>query len=255
MSKVLLLAIGLAVLTCETAYSQIIEIRRPLAFEAMDDAPVEFLSRGLLDLHVNGQVEASAQMVRIRIGEPNGFNVPFYLLVGATRSAFGDDQANEATVTDLINPTGGLVNGSFQADLPVWRSASEITFVRLAGSGGGRLVSGRSTLEDELKVFGAGYADGGILFQTGAWEADGSYLKGGMAWVQARYAASFIPSEKREEMFGLLSTNPSGIRIEGGILIQDRVNVKLGAYLPQTGRDLPTLGAPAWRLALDYNVK
>jgi hypothetical protein len=43
-------------------------------------------------------------------------------------------------------------------------------------------------------------------------------------------------------------------RLELGILIQDKVNVKLGGYIPQTGKDLPTLDKKAWKLAFDYKV-
>lgn len=242
--------------TPASALSQIVEIRtRPTGVAAASTPPrVELFGRGLLDLHFSGQVEASAQTLKIRIGEPDGFSVPLYLITGATSSTFGASEFNEETLVSLISPTGGFLNAMLNGTLTIVQSATGISRVQVAGLGSGRLHAARPADGGDMSIFGAGYVDGGVLLQTGAWDANGSYEQGGVAWLQAKYNAVLISTNRLQEYFGEDSEQPHGVRIEGGLLIRNRVNVKAGVFIPTAGKQLPTLDKAAVRFALDYNV-
>jgi hypothetical protein len=257
MSKTAVL-LTLLVLSPTVARSQIVEIRtQPSAAAgaiADPEAPIEFFGRGLTEMHFTGQVEASTQILKIRIGEPNGFSIPLYLLTGATNTVFGDGEPSEATIADLTSATGGFLNGSFNGDLPLFQSQSTITQIRLGMMGGVRLLSGRPQTSGDVTLFGAGYLDGGIIFQTAAWADDGDYEEGGVFWIQLKYAGTAAPEATLREIFGEQVEEPHGVRADLGILIKDRVNVKLGAFLPQQSSGVAGMDRTTFRVALDYKV-
>jgi hypothetical protein len=224
-----------------------------ISVKELKEGPILF-GKGLFDYNVNGQIAANVQVLKIRIGEPKGFSIPFYLLTGATSTTFGDSKDNESTVADLISPTGGFINGFFNGYIHLLGAKEKVTALESTFSIGGRMVSGKNKSENIQEIFGAAYLDVGFLFQTGAWEADNNYVDGGVFWAQMRYAATIASKSKLEAVFGENMESPAGLRFELGILIQDKVNIKLGGYIPQAGKSLPTLDKTAWKIAFDYKV-
>jgi len=216
---------------------------------------VDLFSKGLIDYGFSGQVQASAQAVKINIGEPQGFYVPIYLLVGATNGDIGSEKLNKSTVLSMINSTGGLLNLSTNFYVKLLESNSGITNLRFTSQLGGKLVTGRDSLSSDGKATPMGFLEAGLFFQTGAWEADAGYEEGGIFWLQARYAIMSMAKDDLKSYFGeAVNQLPAGPKIEMGILIKNKVNIKLSYFKAVSGERIPTLNDGQFRLALDYSV-
>jgi hypothetical protein len=247
-----------AALLCGTALSaQVVEVQtkpRGAVVAAGNRDPVDLLARGFFDVVTSGQVQASAQVIKLRIGEPDGFSMPVYLLTGATRTTFGNAEEAEAAVLDLVAPNGGFVNVMTNIYANLINSNTDVTSLKFTGSIGGRLISAREQSEGDVSIFGAGYAHAGLYFQTGA-RIVGPNPQDGIFWIQAAYSGSLLSNNQLQTYFGADAEAPRGLRGELGIFIKERVNLKLGAFIPDAGKSLPALDKTLVRFAFDYNVK
>jgi hypothetical protein len=216
---------------------------------------IEFFGKGLLDYGFEGQLQATAQAVKVNIGEPNGFYLPVYLLVGATNSDLGSAELNKSAVMNLINPTGGTLNLSSNFYIKFYESESKVTSLKFNGYIAGKLISGRDAVTNESFSKPSVFFDGGLIFQTGAWTEDEGYKDGGVFWMQAKYAASYMAAEDLRSYFGeSVNGIPHGVRFELGCYIKSRINIKLSYYKAINSSNIPTLNDGQFRLALDYNV-
>jgi hypothetical protein len=50
------------------------------------------------------------------------------------------------------------------------------------------------------------------------------------------------------------AVNPQGIRIEAGILVKDRINLRVSYFEATVGTELPTLDKAQWRFGMDYRL-
>lgn len=228
---------------------------------AEESKNVELFSRALVDYGFEGQIQTTTQALKINIGEPTKLYLPIYLLVGATSGDFGSDQLNKSTILGLINPTGGLLNLSTNLYKTLVQSESKISSIKLSLLGGAKLLTGRSTTTNNSKANIGFFADGGITLQTGAWTADpegdgtSEYKDGGIAWLQLKYSYMNLSKDDLKDLFGQMVTDtPHGPRIEFGIYIKDRVNIKLSYFKTAVNTNIPTLNDSQFRLAFDYNV-
>jgi hypothetical protein len=238
-------------------FGQIVDVQTAPAGQqsAVGEDGLTMFGRGFVDTYFSGQIETTAEFLKVRIGEPEGFSLPLYLLVGSMESGMGSTEQNGGTAISLISPTGGLLNISMFLNLSMYHSTTNITQFRLSAMGAGKLVNGQEVGTTEGKMFPAGYYEAGIYFQTGAWEAGGVYSEGGIFWIQAKYAGSVSSLSDLETVFGpSVAENPHGFRSELGMLIKDKVNIRLGIFLAQGGDQLPSLDEPVFKLALDYKV-
>ncbi|WP_285056593.1 hypothetical protein [Pedobacter ginsengisoli] len=215
---------------------------------------VELFGKGLIDYGFQGQLQTTAQAVKVNIGEPDAFYLPLYLLVGATSGDFGTNELNKNTVLSLINPTGGVLNLSSNLYLKIFSSKSDITSLKFTTLFGGKLVSGRDVTNASALLKPAGFVDAGLYFQTGAWEEDTGYQDGGVFWLQARYGIIGMSKSDLSSYFGNTASVPHGPKIELGILVKNKVNIKLSYYKAVGTTNIPTLDKNQFRLALDYSV-
>lgn len=222
---------------------------------AAEEKSVELFGKGLLDYGFEGQLQAAAQAVKINVGEPNGFYLPIYLLVGATSGDFGSSEINKGTVMNLINPTGGTFNLSTNVYVKLFSSESGITSLKFNSYLAGKLISGRNLVDNSAQMKPSGYFDSGLFFQTGAWVDEDGYKDGGIFWIQAKYSLSYMDKEDLQSYFGpSVTTAPHGPRVEIGCLIEGRVNIKLSYYKSADRDEVPTLNDSQFRIALDYSV-
>jgi len=47
---------------------------------------------------------------------------------------------------------------------------------------------------------------------------------------------------------------PQGIRLEAGVFVKDRINLRLSSFEATLGRSLPTLDKAQWRFGMDYRL-
>src|SRR6478672_9483686 len=102
----------------------------------------EIFKSGFLDFLDNGSIQASARVVRLFIGEPKGFHIPFLIYSGIAGQAFGNNNDNKTTIASLLNPIGGIANFSFANNHDLLKNNATYTKLQFSYQLGGRLVNG-----------------------------------------------------------------------------------------------------------------
>lgn len=222
-----------------------------------ESEPVQVLGRGFMDVFSNGKMQGTAQLLKLRIGEPGKFSMPFYLLVGASGDGLGNTAINENTAANLLNPVGGILNGTINGQNNMFKSSSGITSLKLSYQISGKLVNAKDSLTLESKFLGSAYANAGLFFQTAAWE-DGALDNIGVFWIQAKMTSSFgFERNSLKSVFGsqLDDNYFLGYSIDAGLEINNRVNIKAGIYQYLNNQEVNLFTKPVLKFSLDYNLK
>lgn len=218
--------------------------------------PVEVLKNGFVDFVSDGNIQASARLLRINIGERDKFYIPFYIYTGASGNAFGSENLNQTTVANLLNPVGGTINLSFNG-LQDIIGESGITKLKFAYQVGGRLINGRDSVTKENLNFFNGLANLGFFFQTGAWTPDDPDNMG-MFFLQAKFSASVSSEGDFQKVFGktVLDNNLlMGYSIDAGIEINKVINLKVGVYQFTNNSAISLFNEPVVKLSIDYSME
>ncbi|MBL0234847.1 MAG: hypothetical protein IPQ08_14490 [Chitinophagaceae bacterium] len=226
----------------------------------------EILTSGFIDFTSTGQVNASARLVRLFIGEPGGKGIPISIYSGVSSNSFQNQQigglrSNDQLGNNLINPLGGLVNMTMEGLLLINKKNYRITSTGLIYQIGARLLSGyrAGSLTDPstgrpvnfLNSLGAG----GFYFQTGAWEKNNSRNMG-IFWLAGRYIFCNSGKEPLRAVFpnllhhGLFQAWSAG----GGIEINNFVNIKL-LYYKYTRKPSADLSDSIYQFSFTYAMK
>jgi hypothetical protein len=250
-------------LSYNIGHSQIIDVdysNKEQSFvenEEEQENPVEVLGRSFVDIFGNGKIQGTAQLLKLRIGEPKGFYIPFYLFLGASGDGLGNSKQNENTVANLLNPIGGLLNGTFNGRNNIYKSESGITSLKFAYQLSGKLINAQEELTSESKFIGSGYGNLGLFFQTGAWE-QGDLDNIGVFWLQAKVTSSFGLS--RNSLIDVFGENVDdsffvGYSFDLGLEINNRINLKAGVYQYFNNQEVDLFSKPFFNFSLDYNLK
>ncbi|HKK38606.1 MAG TPA: hypothetical protein VJ949_04275 [Cryomorphaceae bacterium] len=220
-----------------------------------EDENLRFGSEGFVDFSTIGAWNTSAQLMRFWIGEPEVFRIPLLIFAGATNIPFSTEEVNATTIYDLVNPVGGNISLAFDYhSKPFFRSKSGITSLHWNLFGAGKLIRGQS-MEFETGKTDLGYfVEAGITFQTAA--GDKESIKSsdhGTAFFSIRYVLTELDSNTMETFFGS-RIKPQGIRLEAGVLVKDRINMRLSYFEATRGTELPTLDKAQWRFGVDYRL-
>ncbi len=218
---------------------------------------IELLSRGFMDIFSNGKMQSTAQILKINIGEKDGFYFPFFLLLGASGDGLGEQELNENTIANLLNPLGGIINGSFNGKNNLLSSESGITSLNLAYQISGKLINAQDSLSGNSKFLGVGYGNIGLFFQTGAWDPDDAGNMG-VFWVQVKAAGSLaFDNAVIKEVFGnsVIDSYFIGYSIDLGIEIDKKINLKAGIYQYLNSQDIILMKDPVFKFSLDYNLE
>src|SRR5882672_6953883 len=78
--------------------------------EKMPESRPELLSGGCIDIVQNGQMNASARLFRLYIGEPGKFQLPVSVYTGVSANNFSNNSGNDDMLLTLIDPTMGIFN-------------------------------------------------------------------------------------------------------------------------------------------------
>lgn len=199
-----------------------------------------FLSGGNIDYLDGGIIQTNAQLMRINIGNPNGFNTPFYICVGANaETTTNDDEPNKSTNTSILSPNGGYLNMGFHGELSPesWKGKkySQLSFVYQLGI---KTISGNDAITDEKINMLSGIGNLGLLFQTQAWNPeDPDNL--GMAYLQVVFANTLNNDEKIKKIYGPdVNKHFYGFNIEAGVEITNYINMRLGYYRYLNNKDI-----------------
>lgn len=222
---------------------------------AQENRKVEFLKNGFLDFLSNGNVQASARLLKLNIGEPGGFYIPFYVYTGAAGNTFGENKLNETTVSNLLNPIGGTINASFNGLANLWSfGEGSITKLRFAYQAGLRNVNGTDSLTGKNMNFFNGLGNVGLFFQTGAWK-DTDTDNMGVFYVQAKATASLSSKGNLQALFGpgIDDGLLMGYSLDAGIEIDKVINLKASVYQYMNHTDVNLLREPVVKFSIDYS--
>lgn len=208
----------------------------------------EVFSSGFIDISTAGQVNASARLIRIHLGEPGKFSIPISIYSGVSSGNFAPQgqaltyPGNDALLTSFINPLSGLINLSLDGNWSTGKGKA-VTSLGIAYQGGGRILTGyrepgpAPPFAKPLNFFN-GYAVAGLYFQTGAWEKNDSGNIG-VFWLAARYICSL---SSKAVVSVLLTDSPGGFyhgwSVGGGVDITRLVNFKVIYYRYVRGPDM-----------------
>lgn len=227
----------------------------------------EIFTSGFIDIINNGQVNASARLIRLFIGEPVKFAVPISFYGGVSNNTFQNQQqggqllrSNDHLVNQYINPMSGLINISIEG---IYFSKKKDTMVTKFGfiyQIGQRLLNGvrigavSNPLTGKPVNFLNGFATTGLYFQTGAWEKTNS-KNVGVFWVAARYHICKTNPKQIKEFLPDIKTNGiyHGYSAGFGIEINNVVNIKAIYYKYKKAPEID-YGLPIYQFSFNYTM-
>jgi hypothetical protein len=202
---------------------------------------LEIFNSGFIDIMNSGQVNSSARLLKLSIGEPKKFSIPLSLYCGVSNNPVQSGgnpvlKTNEHLVTGYINPLSGLINVSVEDIVFRKKSVSQTKF-GFSYQIGERVLYGvkmdttvKPTVFTTINFLNTYFATG-IYFQTQAWERS-KVEDLGIFWLAARFHFTrtginqlhlFLPKLKSNGIY-------TGYSIGFGVHISNSVDVKAIYY-------------------------
>lgn len=216
----------------------------------------EVLAGGFVNYLSSGNMQASANLLKIYIGEPDAFYVPFFIYTGVSGDNLSAEKSlNELTVSDLINSAGGTVNASFNGLQNLYSKEGKLTKLRFNYNLGAKVVNGKDSINLDNKSVVNGFVNLGLFFQTGAWEpTDTDNI--GMFWADAKMIAGFSSQEDMQLLFGQeMQGNLIGYSFGAGIAINKVIDVNLRISQYTNVSNIEAFKDPIIQFSLDYKRK
>ena len=165
--------------------AQIIEITEN---DGGDSDSLQWFRQGVIETFAEGVSQATAEVMRLRIGEAK-FNVPAYLFLGAAGQAWGDTDDQTLAAATLLNPIGGNFAFGLTPEVPLWKTA-RWTSLKLVSMIGEKAMWARElNAPDQSTLLWRGLVDIGLRFQTGVWNVNDPN-EVGVFWIQAKGKAT-----------------------------------------------------------------
>lgn len=225
----------------------------------------DLLSSGFIDLMNNGQVGASARLIRLMIGEPGKLSLPISMYSGVTSnnlssSSYINSRNNEHLLNQFITPLSGLLNFSIDG-IKIFSKSKQITKIGLVYQLGDRMLTGirvgsvLDPLTGKPYNFLNSYGVGGVYLQTGAWEKNSSSNLGN-CWLSMRLHYCYTrPSELRIFLPDLKTNGVyTGFSFSFGIDVTSIVNMKMIYYRYIKAPEI-SYSAPIYQFSFTYSVK
>lgn len=205
----------------------------------------------------NGQVNASARLIRLFIGEPDKFSIPLSFYGGVSSNNFQNTnsggqlvKSNDHLVNQFINPLSGLVNISFEGIAFKRLDKNKLTKFGYIYQVGERVLNGikigpiSNSQTGKPVNFLNSFVTTGLYFQTGAWEKANT-KNVGIFWLIARYHICRTNTKQIKEFLPNIETNGiyHGYSIGFGVHVNNLVDIKAIYYkyikAPEIDYDLP----------------
>ena len=222
------------------------------------------LNSGLLDILTNGQINASARLIRLYVGEPGGFSVPLSFYSGVSSNNFQNQQSmsgrsNSHLVYDFVNPVSGLLNVSVDGIIP-WTKKNRITKAGLIYQAGERVLTGfregplTSANTGQPVNFLSSVIVAGIYLQTGAWEKAND-SNPGICWSSVRYIVSITGKKQlRNFLQDINDGNFHAWSLGWGIEISNLISIKF-IYFKYLRAPAINYSFPVCLVSFNYSVK
>ncbi len=218
----------------------------------------ELFNSGFIDFQNSGQMNASARVFKIYIGEPKKFMLPISIYSGVSgnnpNSGNTTSKGSEQMILGLINPMSGIFNLSTDNTFRFKKNTKSITGISFVYQLGEKMITGQQTFTLKSFNFFSTYANSGLLFQTGAWEKD-KEKNMGVFWLLFRFHVVNI-SNTFQKLSGYPPNNNffKGFSIGTGIEINNVLNIKSYYYrYINPGADI--FDIPIFQLTFNYSMK
>jgi len=225
----------------------------------------EILTSGFIDIINNGQVNASARLIRLFIGEPGKLIIPLTIYSGVSSNNFQNNsnsqRNNDILVTNFINPMSGLTNLSIDGIYFFKKDSQKSTRSGLLYHFGERILTGIRTGASSDPATGKpinflnSFGSLGLYFQTGAWDRNNSKTVG-LTWLVLRYIGCFTNSQQLKEIIPTIETNGlyHGYSIAWGVEISNFVNIKV-VYYKYVKKPEIDYYLPIYQFSFNYSVR
>lgn len=156
--------------------------------------PPDWLSAGMMEIGPGGQMQASARIVRLFVGEPGKWQLPISLYSGVAQpgssAAMSGGRSNESITSQLYSSWSGMMNLGFEGQwlCSYWGNQSGIRLVYQFGErmlSGYRISSPSDPLSGKQQMLWNHYVVAGCVLYTGAWERNNPNNLG-RGWVMFR---------------------------------------------------------------------
>jgi hypothetical protein len=227
----------------------------------------EIFNSGFIDIINNGQVNASARVLRLFIGEQGKFSLPLSFYGGVSSNNFKNqngngnlfNNSNDHLVNQYINPLSGLINISIE-DMKFFSNSNKITKIGFLYQIGERVLNGirigdiSNPQTGQPTNFLNGFATSGLYFQTGAWEKTNS-KNVGLFWLAVRYHFCYTNPNQIKSFLPDIETNGiyTGYSFGFGIEINNLVNIKV-IYYKYTKAPEIDYGLPIYQFSFNYTM-
>lgn len=218
----------------------------------------QVFNSGFIDFQNSGQMNASARVFKLFIGEPKKFMVPISVYSGVSgnnpNSTLASNRGSEQMVLGLINPMSGMFNISTENTFRFNRNSKSLTGLSMVYQFGEKMITGQQAFTFKTFNFFSTYANSGLLFQTGAWEKD-KEKNMGVFWLLFRYHAIKI-SNSFEEISGYPPRKGffKGYSVGVGIEINNVLNIK-SYYYRYINPGAAIFDIPIFQLTFNYSMK
>lgn len=215
----------------------------------------EILTGGFIDIIQNGQMNASARLFRLFIGEPGKFQVPVSLYTGVSANNLSYNRQNDELLLNLINPGSGIFSLSFDGNNTIIGKKQKFTSLQIQYQAGFRFLSFYNRNSQKNLSFFNSINGFGFTFITGAWERNKPGNMG-IFWLNIRALFSGNPEMILKEILG----QPAPGKLFGcsaglGMEISQALNVKIFYFRFLSNKDIPAFTQPFLQLSFNYSLK
>jgi hypothetical protein len=213
------------------------------------------LTGGFIDIVQHGQMQASARLFRLYIGEPGKFQMPVSVYTGVTANNLSPHMKHSDQALSLINPGSGIFNMSFDGAFRLNGKTDRITHFQWQYQTGFRLLSMYDLFQFRNTNFFNWINGTGLMFITGAWETDKADNIG-IYWINIRGLYSLNPRDVLNRLFGGYTVrNIWGYSLGMGIEISKTLNIKLFYFRFLSNSSKEDFARPLMQLSANYSVK
>ena len=225
----------------------------------------EIFSSGFIDIINSGQINASARLVKLYLGEVGKFSIPISFYGGVSNNNFQQQtstfiKSNDHLVTQYLNPLSGLINVSID-DTKYFSNTEKITKAGFIYRVGERVLNGVRIGEigdprtGKSTTFLNSFGCGGLIFQTGAWEKTNS-KNVGIFWSAFRYHLCYTNPKNIKEFLPTIETTGlyTGYSAGFGIEIDKVVNIKAIYYKYFKAPEIE-YGLPIYQFSFNYSLE
>jgi hypothetical protein len=230
----------------------------------------EVLTNGFIDVVNNGQLNASARLIRLFVGEPGKFVLPLSVYSGVTANSLQNttqsptsiiNRNNDQLYNNFINPLSGLANISIDGIAFFKKNSEKITKVGFLYHAGEKILTGFKSGPISNPQTGrpinflSSVASTGLYFQTGAWERTNA-KNVGILWMTLRYIFSYSNPQNLKDILPNIETNGiyTGYSLGWGVEINNLLNLKVVFYKYLKEPEI-NYSLPIYQFQFNYSLK